>query len=200
MANTTWNPADLSNITLTGSNLVATGNATPCGVRGKDAQTSGKYYWEYTYTTIQTNSLATGIALSTANLGTPTTGTALVTRATGGITINNASTGSALGAIAVGTAVGVAVDFTGQLIWFRAGASGQWNGSGTANPATGAGGLSISSIATGSLYPLMSGANIDKITANFGDSAFTGAVPSGFAAGWPGTAAAVAQARVMVLA
>jgi hypothetical protein len=185
VANTTWNPADLVSITLSGGNLIATGSASSAGVRGKDAQSSGQYYWEYTYTTINTNSVATGVALATANLATASTGTSTLARTTGGISVNGSATGSALGIINAGNVIGIAVDFTAKLIWYRVAPSGNWNGSGTANPGTGAGGLSISAISTGPLYPYMASGTSDKITANFGDGAFTGAVPSGFTAGFP---------------
>src|SRR5215472_12657550 len=146
MPATNWNPSDLSNVTLSGGNLVATVSAATGGVRSVASLSSGKYYWECTYTTINTNSLTTGLWLASASLGSPTTGTAWAARSTGNIFINNVNTGSTLGIINPGSVLCIAVDFTAQLIWFRVGAAGQWNGSGTANPATGTGGLSTSSI------------------------------------------------------
>jgi hypothetical protein len=186
MAGTTWNPADRTNITLSLGNLrAATTAGGASGVRGIASQAAGKFYWEYTYTTVNTNSLCCGIALSTGSLTAPGTGTAVVTRLAGTIQVNAVSVGGAIGAIPGGGVVGIAVDFAAQLIWFRLGAAGNWNGSGTANPATGAGGVSISTISSGPLFPLMSGSTSDALTANFGDSAFSGAVPSGFVAGFP---------------
>ena len=200
MPNTTWNPADKTNCTLTGSNLVATTAAGGGGVRGVDAKTAGKFYVEYTYTTLNTNSIAAGIALFTTNLATLATGAAYAIRLNGNISVNNSLSGSTLGAISAAAVIGVAVDFTAQLVWFRKAPSGSWNGSGSADPATGVGGVSISAIA-GSLFPVMGGSTSDSITANFGDTAFTGTVPSGFTAGFPaGGGAAAAQACVMVLA
>lgn len=116
----------------------------------------------------------------------PTTGTSLITRTNGNININGSASGSTLGGpIAVAAVIGVAVDFAAKLIWYRIAPAGNWNGSGTANPATATGGLNITSIATGPLYALFSGGTSDKITSNFGDSAFSGAVPSGFTSGFP---------------
>lgn len=43
------------------------------------------------------------------------------------------------------------VDDGGKLLWIRIGAAGDWNGSGTANPATGAGGVDISDL--GAVFP-----------------------------------------------
>ena len=199
MANTAWNPADLTNVALSGGNLVATGLSSSSGVRSKDAVSAGKFYWEHTYTTINTNSLANGIALSSASLTSPGAGTSIVVRLNGNINVSGTFTGSTLGIIGAASVIGVAVDFTAKLIWYRVAPAGNWNGSGTANPGTGTGGLNIAAITTGPLYALMSGGTSDKLTANFGDGAFSGSLPSGFTAGFP--AAGVPQtARAMVLA
>jgi hypothetical protein len=180
----TWNPADLSNVTLTGSNLIATVGGGSGGARSTTAFSSGKYYWENTWT-ISSNGITSGIALATANLTSPTTGWARISRISGNIIINGADQlVSISGGVAVpnSSVIGIAVDFTAQLIWFRLGAAGNWNGSGTANPAAATGGLSIASIA-GPLFAGMVGQTGDIVAGNFGTSAFTGAVPSGFTAG-----------------
>ena len=86
-----------------------------------------------------------------------------------------------------GDVIGIALDVGAQLAWFRVAPSGNWNGSGTANPATGTGGLSLASITNVDDCPLVGffpGIG-ESATANFGDSAFSGAVPSGFTTGWP---------------
>lgn len=186
MANTTWNPADRVNTTLSGGNLVAAADFAGGGVRSAHSLSAGKYYWENTYTVLSSNALTLGIALATASLTAPTTACAKIQRTTGNILVNNINTGSSISggsAIAAGSVIGMAVDFTAQLIWFRLGAAGQWNGSGTANPATGVGGLSITPIA-GALFAFMNGQQ-DTVTANFGDTAFSGTVPAGFTAGFP---------------
>lgn len=200
-----WNPADLSGITLSNGNTVATGVGGGGGVRSTPSFSAGKYYLEHTWTNISTNSITSGIALGTASLTTPTTGWARVARTSGNIFINNVDTGSSISggsAVSNASVIGIAVDFTAQLIWFRLGAAGQWNGSGTANPATAAGGLSIAAISSGALCASMNGGTSDAVTANFGANAFTGAVPAGFISGFPtgGGGAAAAQARAMVLA
>lgn len=203
MANTTWNPSDkTAGVTLSGGNLIATTSAASDGVRGAHNQTSGKYYWEYTYTTIATNSFDVGLALSAYNFTSGTSvGAAFVVRISGTVQINGTSYPSLLGTIASGARIGVAADFTARLIWFRVTPAGSWNGSGTADPATGAGGLNFSSL-NGALYPLFIGGSTDACTANFGDTAFGGTVPSGFTSGFPagGGGGAASQARVMVMA
>ena len=84
-----------------------------------------------------------------------------------------------------GNVIGMAVDLTARLIWFRVAPAGNWNTNASYNPATGIGGVDISAIA-GALFPLYSPYTLnDAMTANSGASAFSGAVPAGFTAGWP---------------
>lgn len=181
---TTWSATDINNATLSNGNLRATIGSGNGGVRGGVSKTSGKYYWEYTYTTLNSNSFTTGLALASGSLTNPTTGVARLNRLNGNIFVNSLDTTMTLGTIPPAAVVGVAVDLGAQLIWFRVAPAGNWNGSGTANPATGVGGASIGTI-SGPLFPLMSGASGDAVTANFGASTFSGTVPSGFTSGWP---------------
>lgn len=92
--------------------------------------------------------------------------------------------GSGLGSIINSTVIGIALDLVNSLVWFKVLPSGNWNGSGAADPATGVGGLSLWGPGI-PIYPYAPFGNAgDKITANFGDSAFTGTAPSGFTAGF----------------
>lgn len=182
---TTWNPSDkTASVTLSNNNLTASTTASPGAGRGIAGFSSGKYYWEAVYTTVvQFNG---GVGLSPAGAlpsGMDSSGSMGV----GGsyhIYINGADyLGIALAGS--GNLVCFAVDLGAQLFWSRLGASGNWNNSGTANPATGTGGISISALSR-PLFPMFavtSGAS-QNLTANFGASSFTGTVPSGFAAGW----------------
>jgi hypothetical protein len=89
-----------------------------------------------------------------------------------------------LGTWANGTVGGIAVDLDNRKIWFRKAPAGNWNNSGTADPATNAGGVTIPA---GTMVPFVTfGAAAAGFvwTANFGASTFTGAVPSGFTSGW----------------
>jgi hypothetical protein len=186
---TTWNPADNVNTTLSGANLVALANASNGGVRSVHSHTSGKYYWEYTLTTLNQTSTGFGIANASANLATVNSSigvNACFVTFTGNIFLNGSNSGVALSPnLPPGGQVCCALDMTANLLWIRSTATGQWNGSGTANPATGAGGLNISSIASGGIFPMFNWAAAnDKCTANFGASSFVGAVPSGFTSGF----------------
>src|SRR5262252_3685328 len=113
MANTTWNPSDISGATLSGGNLIATAGAGTGGVRSVAAQTAGKFYWEQTYTTLNSNTITCGMALASASLTTPQTGTTTIQRTTGNIVINNISSGFSISggtAIAAGSVICFAVD------------------------------------------------------------------------------------------
>lgn len=190
MANTTWNPADDLNVTLSGANLVATAQNSAGGVRSILSVSTGKCYWEFTGTAFWGGfAIAGGVANASANLGTvqATPTNAAWVSGQGGILVNSTTPSGNLGGQSTGAVIGVALDLTNKMIWFRNAPSGNWNGSGTANPATNTGGFSISAIAGLPLYGLMTmagGLQNAAITANFGDTAFTGAVPAGFTSGF----------------
>src|SRR4029077_13475902 len=80
-------------------------------------------------------------------------------------------TGKGIGVPVSGDVIGVAVDFTNHLAWFRRN-SGNWNNDGTANPATGVGGITI---AAGSYAPTVgfgAGGSARTTTGNFGASTY----------------------------
>jgi hypothetical protein len=82
----------------------------------------------------------------------------------------------------------------GQL-WFRVVPSGDWNASGTADPATGVGGIDVfmdttSGVLERPFYPSFAAAVAgESATVNFGAGGFSGSVPSGFTAGAPNMSA-----------
>ena len=185
MTNTTWSTTDKSaNITLSGSNLMASvGAGLSGGVRSLATlpiPTTGKVYFEITVTGI--NAFAQfGLANSTIPLGsgTGTIGTALVASG-GSIYVDNSSTGYQLGAIPDGTVVGFAIDRTINGIWFRnASTSGPWNAALAGNPATGTGALTWNPTNMFAFASTLSSQGTSFL-ANFGDSSFVGALPSGF--------------------
>jgi hypothetical protein len=187
---TTWNPSDKSaSITLTGSNLTATATSSNAGVRGITSRSTGKFYWEATMIGLLGSGTEIGLATASATLdGNGLAGQAVLTNAKGAsgrIWINGSDSGVGLGILSSGNIIGIATDLTTGKIWFRVTPSGNWNGSGTANPATGVGGVSLGALIGNTLFPFF-GATFgnDKATANFGASAFNGSVPSGYASGW----------------
>jgi len=185
---TTWNPSDKSaSITLSNANLTAAQNTTNGGVRSVQSVTGGKYYWEVTMTTWSQSQTMVGVASPTCVLSSVASSAlqcAMVQQG-GSMFVNGSPQGPTLPGCTTGAVICIAVDVSAALTWFRVGAAGQWNASGTANPATGVGGFSISSITSAGIFALWAAATYgpDAGTANFGGSAFVGTPPSGFTAG-----------------
>ncbi len=206
----TLNPADLTHLTLSGGNLTAThdGTGSGGGVRSIHSQTTGKYYFEWQLDSLSIGSggsdTGCGIALASYTLGTNPPGGATGLAAAFpanpflgsghwhiSLWVNTSNVVSDVaGFDTTVQPFGVAVDLTAKLYWAFCPSNGTWNGSGTANPATGIGGIDISAIVTGPLFAMvvLNGATSDAITVNFGATSFSNAVPSGFFAGWPGGA------------
>lgn len=194
MANVTWDSANKSAGVTLGTGNAASGTGSVTATSG---QATGKYYFEYTLGPIVTalsNSVwfELGVAPNDIPVATTSGGGAylLNTSATAvELLINGVVVGSAWtpASFAAGTVVGVAYDMDNQRIWFRV-AGGSWNNSGTADPATPSTGASLAGLGTKgiSLLPraYINGTS-NGITANFGDTAFSGAVPTGFTAGVP---------------
>jgi hypothetical protein len=202
---TTWNPSDLTAVTLSGGNLIATATSSTSGVRGVDRVYSGKYYWEYTIGTIGGANTGFGVAQVTApfsTLGANATGAALLFKS-GNLWVNGASvlTG-ATAALVAGNVVCVALDLDNRLIFFRIGAAGNWNGNASYSPATGAGGVSVPIVGGAfGAYPAWSGgATNDACTANFGGSAFVGTPPSGYTSGFPSGTTTIGNSMVVTQA
>ena len=210
MANTTWNPSDKGSLlTLSGGNLTAAANIASAsgGVRTVHSLTGVKLYFEITLTSLGGGNVFPGVATAAASVSSSPggVGTSVVTSSTGNIVVNNVGSGTSLGAFSAGQIACVAIDLVGNLIWFRKTASGNWNNNVANNPSTGVGGISVS-VLFGSANAfgysaLQTVPNGTPFTANFGDSAFSGVVPSGYIAGFPTVAPATSgQARVMVMA
>lgn len=196
MANTTWNPADLTNLTLSGGNLVATASSGNGGVRAVDRFLTGKYYFEVTETfSLGGGTMTIGVANANANLSTgynaPTNVATVFNNSGSSIFVNSGTAVGSLGVTLVtGNIISVALDLDNKRIWFRLAPSGNWNGSGTANPATNTGGFDITALFGGGSLTIgpaaFFGSSGSRVaTANFGNTAFSGAVPAGFTSGFP---------------
>jgi hypothetical protein len=195
-----WNPADKSaNITLSGSNLIATDNANNDGwsiarsALGKS--TSGKFYVEGTLTTFSGGgtpgySNSFGFALSTHGLNTylgASSGCGFYLGVGSGGTLKGEGgsfTSLTLSVASAGDIVMLAIDFAagGGLCGVWVGKNGTWNGTG--NPATGANPDSVFSASANVLYLATGAIDSSAITLNTGASAFAYAAPSGFTPGW----------------
>lgn len=179
---TTWNPSDKSaNITLTNSNLTATLSVSSAnGVRSTTSNSSGKWYFEITATNISASTFRVGFANATQSLtalfGASANSGAYIAN-NGNFDINASVIGSSA-SWTTGAVLRIAVDFTNKLVWLAVG-GGNWNNSGTANPATGTGGFSLSTLSAGPYFIGFSGnANTNAATMDPTGAAF--GPPSGF--------------------
>jgi hypothetical protein len=186
----TWNSSDAStNISLSGGNLTATTtSSTQGGIRCNTSVLSGKYYLEVSFgaTAPTASAIAFGWANSTAALGSyfginKNSVANLLNQSSGGqVWLNNISLGTGAGPGSKYCVCCVAFDISNSLMWARLGGKG-WNGSSTANPGSGTGGYSVSTLNAGPYFPCFC-ANQSGVsaTANFGATPFTFPVPSGF--------------------
>jgi hypothetical protein len=195
MANTKWNASDRTNLTLSGSDLIATATTTSDkGVRAVDAQYTGIYFWEIT-TTAQTNT-SVGVASPMAQLTAPGAGVtpasavagsavaAAMLFKTGSVFVNGSNVGS-VNAFGNGVVISIYLnlDVSPAKIAFKVGAN-NWNNNVANTPLTGA--FDVSAIALLGLMPCATTSiSGEVITANFGGSAFTNSVPGGATSGWP---------------
>lgn len=170
-----WNPADLFNMSLSGADLIAlnpgAGNAA---VRATTSATAGLFYWEFEPTFLSNNGTSVGVADVTYSLSTQSPS-------------SNFKGVNALTGLATLQVAGFAYNLNTNLYWTRQNPGANWNGSPTANPATGAGGISMGALSGLAVFPcFVSFSASERGIANFGGSPFVGVVPAGYALGWPG--------------
>lgn len=162
-------------ITLAGFAVASTQLA-----RTNTSHSSGKYYFEMTVVAA-TNLAAVGVGVDNGSESLNAPGGqsgGIIWIGNGNVNYNGALDTTTIASFAVGDTLGVAVDVGGALIWFRDNA-GNWNNNGSANPATGTGGISILAV-TSNVYAVVQLTNYsDNITANFAGP-FVNTAPSGF--------------------
>lgn len=173
----TWNPADKnSTITLSGGNLIATQDATAGfhSLRSTTGVTSGKWYWEITPNVTSGSGVVNqliGVANATAGLGTYLGADAAGWTYYGnsGVKINNSAQTAYAATYNLGDIISVALDMdAGTLTYYKN---------------CGSLGVAFSGI-TGTIYAGLTVADsATQATANFGASAFSCSVPSGYNAG-----------------
>ncbi|TPI10275.1 hypothetical protein [Mesorhizobium sp. B4-1-1] len=183
---TTLSGPDNVNVTLSNGSLTAShSNSSNAIARSKHAKASGKYYVEFTVGIWANTNDGIGFAYANA---TATNVTANGSNSTAVYRSGNiwasGSTGTSLGSVANGDRIDAAIDLDNKLVWYRKN-GGSWNNSGTADPATGTGGKSLSGVPGVSPFVGFGTATGQSATINVGDTSFVGSVPSGFTAGWP---------------
>ena len=183
MTTAVWNSADKSaTITLSNGDLTAQATAYGfTGVRATLAKTAGKFYCEFSANAMDDNDSGIGVVLASASLGGLRKGGAGPIVYTTVIYNNFGGPGSVLTNI-VGNTLCMAVDLDARKAWFRTN-NGNWNGSPSDDPATGAGGIDYSSYisAGASMMPGMAASTPTMATTgNFGASAYSYTPPSGY--------------------
>ena len=185
-ASSTWNPADkAASVTLSGGDLIATYSdglgSSYHNVRSTDGKSTGKLYSEHTLFASNTSQRSIGIATSSASLtdyGGKTT--ASIAYYMDGTVYYNDGLVTTIQTTTSGQRVDMAVDLGGGLIWWRTN-GGNWNNDGSADPATGTGGITLG--VTGTRFVMTSLRNIstpDSDTAVFSSASWAGTAPSGF--------------------
>ena len=173
-----------TNVTLSNGNLTATATGasahrlalvTPEFVSG-----IGKWYWEVVSTV---DDCAVGVGNTSSNLnsyvGSDANSTGI--NDVGQIYYNGSHTDTGL-SFGTNDVLQIALDMVNKQIWYRVN-GGNWNGSGTANPATTVGGYDITPLlaVNSTIRPIInqytSGATT---TINLGQSPFAQAIPAGF--------------------
>ncbi|MBR0687357.1 hypothetical protein JQ594_15605 [Bradyrhizobium manausense] len=197
----TFDAGSVSAVTLSNSNLTATNTGTTSTNQGAhgpsaSAKTSGKFYFEITLVTFTGGG---GVAVGVAPSGSaysdvsfiPPANAITCLMASGNIWNHSGNSGTSVGTPANGDVICGALDITNGKVWYRKN-NGLWDGTSGHDPTnpTSGGGQSIT--AGTSMLPyvtfgsgLTGGAGVagNVFTANFGASAFTYAVPSGYT-GW----------------
>lgn len=175
---------------LTISPTSGTAGATAIGNTGKS---SGKYYFEITFSTLSgvfPNAAAIGLTTGSYNLitGLSDTGVDDFWYDAGGRTNTNGSPATTTGKTTwqtQGDVVGCAVDTATGKIWFKD-KNGNWL-TATNDADVAAGNNADFVVGSGMFKPLAGlqsgGADTHELTANFGKTSFTHSVPSGFS-GW----------------
>jgi hypothetical protein len=202
---TTWNTSDKgTHQSLSGGNLVVTGtDSPPAGayntVRSIVGATSGKFYWECTITNDGTYDITSlgvseidvsnGSGVNANKLGTYSSGYAY---ANNGKKFNNNSEVSYGNTYVTGDIIGVALDIDNGKIWFSK--NGVWQASG--DPAAGTN-PAFTGVPSGTYHAAATTLDNTSIhTVNFGATAFSGTVPTGFNAGLYDTSSAVFGSQV----
>lgn len=186
---TTFDPTHLgTGLVLSGGNLVVTytaGGSSYPTARSIASHAIGKYYAEFTLTSEGLGNAAhftVGFVNGSfvgANLGADLNSGGIYGTATQ-LFINNVGSGTTP-TFSATKVVGMAFDAGANLIWFRVN-GGSWNAGGAADPATGTGGISTSSV-TGPFFAAVGIATTavgGMFTANFGGTAYGTATPSGY--------------------
>jgi hypothetical protein len=182
---TTLDPANTgAGASLSGGNLILTWSSANASSRSLVNHSTGKFYLEATFGgSMNAGFSEVGIANSSQSMSSGQLGGSLNSGAMGfgdGCFYTNGICRGADGTSAAGSVISMAIDIGANLIWYRLGC-GTWNGNVASDPATGTMGFDTSAV-TGPYYAaghVETNSN-SVITFNFGATAYSCTVPSGF--------------------
>jgi len=178
-------------VTLSGGNLSASASGVGAA-QSTSFKTTGKWYFEVKYTTLNGSSGAFGGIANTSFSNTSGSGlggansAAMWPGSPSILFVNNTNIQSMSPNISAGDVIGFAIDLTNNKMWVNdwTSSSGWIGGGAGANPATNTAGASLSTINSGG--EIFAGVGFytggGAVTINFGTTSFTGSVPSGFSA------------------
>lgn len=182
---TTWNPSGLSaDLSLSNGNLTVTNNTgSTANVKSIFSSATNKYYFEGAFAS-SSGRIGFGNSSSTQlTIGGASNANSIGYVPGSGQVLQAGSIKGTADTSTTGQNIGVAIDIDNSLVWIRI-QGGDWNAAGgSADPATGLGGFSFTSL--GAIFAIGQVNNIDEaFTANFGATAFTYTVPAGFKSGF----------------
>jgi hypothetical protein len=173
----------------TPSTTFSNGNLTVTGTAGSGANTAksiashtaGKYYCEFTCGTITNTGVGLTTLARTVNDYMGNNGCPAVANWSGGWTGGTGGTSTAQ-VLVTGHQYAMAIDLDNNSYWMKdLTLGGNWNNNVGANPATNALGYTHNLLAAATvLVGVNPGATGDSVTFNFGATAYTGVVPSGY--------------------
>jgi hypothetical protein len=176
----TWSPTDKStSVTLSNGDLTASASSSQLAVRATIGASSGRWYWEVTIDSLSSSYAAVGVLTMTALLDYGLGGgiaPGVGYRSNGTLSSSAGNSATACSYTSAGV-IGIALDLDSRVIYFSV--NGVWQVGG--DPAMGVGGLPLPSTSE-TVYPAIGLGFGDVLTANFGQSAFAHAPPSGFTA------------------
>ncbi len=200
---TGFNANDVVNGTVSGKTFTGNSNVSNGGTATPSAQYAGKFYFECKFTVLANGFSFIGLgnfAFDPVNDPNSVTNGVIVFKSG-----NVRGAGNALlfniGAFVANDVIGVAIDLDNKTAWFRKN-SGQWNGSGTADPATNTGGTDITAYMGAGIWPVAGSGNTvgDSVTISTdpGVDTFLNAAPTGFTQGVPDNSAALQLDRHVI--
>jgi hypothetical protein len=188
---TTLNPSGKgSNVVLSNANLTLTVSSGEGSALSTTSLSTGKVYFEVTWNTPGSGSADTAVGIANSSFRTAKEpgyddgGNAIGALNNNEIAINSSSKGN-WSIVSANDVTAFAVDLGNTLFWAKdITESGNWNANGSANPATGVGGITFSSLGAGPFFVAIGAfpSGTGQLTVNFGATSFTGTVPSGFSA------------------